>query len=139
MGRNNIKKLYYVRGFKENLRINNNSFVSVIDTDKKSVFILKKLCEDFGLKHAVISPGSRNAPITISFAKSEKIICISVSDERSAAFIALGIAQQTKEPVVHRSELEEIKFDTIWKRYNNHRFISISSFRIYLEDITEKK
>jgi len=50
-----------------------------------------------------------------------------------------GWSEQTKEPVVHRSELEEIKFDTIWKRYNNHRFISISSFRMYLEDITEKK
>lgn len=52
-----------------------------------------------GMKHVVVSPGSRNAPLIIAFNQHPDIACITVPDERSAAFIALGIAQQTKRPV----------------------------------------
>ncbi|HSY75337.1 MAG TPA: 2-succinyl-5-enolpyruvyl-6-hydroxy-3-cyclohexene-1-carboxylic-acid synthase, partial [Bacteroidia bacterium] len=52
-----------------------------------------------GLRHAVISSGSRNAPIVIAFDAQKKIECLSVIDERSAGFFALGIAQQTGNPV----------------------------------------
>jgi len=52
-----------------------------------------------GLTHIVISPGSRNAPLTIGFVNNPKFTCYSLADERSAAFFALGIAQQTKSPV----------------------------------------
>ncbi|HAI39658.1 MAG TPA: 2-succinyl-5-enolpyruvyl-6-hydroxy-3-cyclohexene-1-carboxylate synthase, partial [Maribacter sp.] len=48
----------------------------------------------------VISPGSRNAPLTIAFAENPFFKCFSIVDERSAAFFALGMAQQLKEPVV---------------------------------------
>ncbi|WP_010182241.1 2-succinyl-5-enolpyruvyl-6-hydroxy-3-cyclohexene-1-carboxylic-acid synthase [Aquimarina agarilytica] len=51
------------------------------------------------LKHIVISPGSRNAPLTISFSNDPYFKCYSIVDERCAAFFALGIAQQTNEPV----------------------------------------
>ncbi|MCK5815360.1 MAG: 2-succinyl-5-enolpyruvyl-6-hydroxy-3-cyclohexene-1-carboxylic-acid synthase [Flavobacteriaceae bacterium] len=47
----------------------------------------------------VISPGSRNAPLTIGFANHPDIKAYSIVDERSAAFFALGIAQQTQKPV----------------------------------------
>jgi 2-succinyl-5-enolpyruvyl-6-hydroxy-3-cyclohexene-1-carboxylate synthase len=63
---------------------------------------INKIAEMFfrlGGETAVICPGSRNAPLTVAFARHQKINCIPVSDERSAAFIALGIAQQTKKPV----------------------------------------
>lgn len=53
-----------------------------------------------GVKHVVISPGSRNAPLIISFNRHPSFTCYSVVDERCAAFFALGIAQQTKNPVV---------------------------------------
>ncbi len=53
-----------------------------------------------GVKHIVLSPGSRNAPLIISFNRHPAFTCYSVVDERSAAFFALGIAQQTKDPVV---------------------------------------
>ena len=53
-----------------------------------------------GVKHIVISPGSRNAPLIISFNRHPSFTCYSVVDERCAAFFALGIAQQTKNPVV---------------------------------------
>ncbi|MEQ9009216.1 MAG: thiamine pyrophosphate-binding protein, partial [Ekhidna sp.] len=47
-----------------------------------------------------MSPGSRNAPLTISFARHEGIKKYIIPDERSAGFVALGIAQETKTPVV---------------------------------------
>ncbi|WP_370087049.1 2-succinyl-5-enolpyruvyl-6-hydroxy-3-cyclohexene-1-carboxylic-acid synthase [Ekhidna sp.] len=64
------------------------------------VFNSSQVCAQLGVKHAVMSPGSRNAPLTISFARQEKIKKWIIPDERSAGFIALGIAQQTKTPVV---------------------------------------
>lgn len=47
-----------------------------------------------------MSPGSRNAPLTISFARHPEIKKWVIPDERSAGFIALGIAQKTHSPVV---------------------------------------
>ena len=52
-----------------------------------------------GVKKAVISPGSRSAPLAIGFGTNEKIETIPVLDERSAAFFALGLAKQTMEPL----------------------------------------
>ena len=52
-----------------------------------------------GLTHIVISPGSRNAPLTIGFVNHPAFTCYSVADERCAAFFAMGIAQQTQKPV----------------------------------------
>jgi len=51
-----------------------------------------------GIVNIIISPGSRNAPLTIGFAQNPKFTCYSIADERCAAFFALGIAQQTKQP-----------------------------------------
>ena len=47
----------------------------------------------------IISPGSRSAPLTLAFLRHPKLKCRTIVDERSAAFIALGLAQQTKKPV----------------------------------------
>ncbi|MGB0805151.1 MAG: 2-succinyl-5-enolpyruvyl-6-hydroxy-3-cyclohexene-1-carboxylic-acid synthase [Salibacteraceae bacterium] len=52
-----------------------------------------------GLTHVVISPGSRNAPLIIGFSDHEKYNCFSVPDERTAGFIALGMAHQSQSPV----------------------------------------
>ena len=51
------------------------------------------------IKNVVISPGSRNAPLTIGFSEDPYFNCFSIVDERCAAFFALGIAQQLREPV----------------------------------------
>jgi 2-succinyl-5-enolpyruvyl-6-hydroxy-3-cyclohexene-1-carboxylate synthase len=53
-----------------------------------------------GVNNAIISPGSRNAPLTIALVRHPNIFTKSISDERSAAFIALGMAQNLKAPVV---------------------------------------
>ena len=47
-----------------------------------------------------MSPGSRNAPLIISFARHKGIKKWIIPDERAAGFMASGIAQQTKSPVV---------------------------------------
>ena len=57
-------------------------------------------CKARGIEHIVISPGSRNAPLTLGFTSDPYFKCYSIVDERSAAFFAVGIAQQTQNPVV---------------------------------------
>ena len=57
------------------------------------------LCKTHNIKHIVISPGSRNAPLNIGFTHDDFFKCYSIVDERCAAFFALGIAQQLQEPV----------------------------------------
>ena len=57
-----------------------------------------EICSAKGIHNIIISPGSRNAPLTIGFAQNPNFNCYSIADERCAAFFALGIAQQTKQP-----------------------------------------
>jgi len=61
--------------------------------------LLLKIFVEKEIKHIVISPGSRNAPLTIGFASNPYFSCYSIADERCAGFFALGIAQQTQQPV----------------------------------------
>lgn len=60
---------------------------------------LVELCTQKGVNHAILSPGSRCAPITLAFVRHPEIHSRTISDERSAAFIALGMAQQYESPV----------------------------------------
>lgn len=64
------------------------------------VFNTSEVCYVLGVRHAVMSPGSRNAPLIISFARNKRIKKWIIPDERAAGFIGLGIAQKTKGPVV---------------------------------------
>lgn len=61
----------------------------------ENVNILTALLADYGVEHIVVCPGSRNAPIVHNFNEFTGFTCHPVTDERSAAFVALGIAQQT--------------------------------------------
>jgi 2-succinyl-5-enolpyruvyl-6-hydroxy-3-cyclohexene-1-carboxylate synthase len=62
--------------------------------------VLVETLSRLGLRTAVISPGSRSAPLTLAFAGHRQIESIPVLDERSAAFFALGLAKQQRQPVV---------------------------------------
>ena len=68
-------------------------------TDKKTVQIIVALCAQKGVNRVVVSPGSRNAPLSIAFNREKGIDCFVIVDERSAAFFALGMAQKTGEAV----------------------------------------
>lgn len=52
-----------------------------------------------GVKRIVLSPGSRNTPLIIAANRHKSVECHHVIDERSAAFIALGMASVSGEPV----------------------------------------
>ncbi len=63
-------------------------------SDKKTAGLLADLFVKKGLREIVLSPGSRNAPLIIAFTQHPDIEALSIVDERSAAFFALGMAQQ---------------------------------------------
>ncbi|MGB5369151.1 MAG: 2-succinyl-5-enolpyruvyl-6-hydroxy-3-cyclohexene-1-carboxylic-acid synthase [Flavobacteriaceae bacterium] len=56
-------------------------------------------CKARGIKNVVISPGSRNAPLIIGFSEDPYFNCMSIVDERCAAFFGMGMAQFLREPV----------------------------------------
>ncbi len=64
-----------------------------------SAIAVVSACQARGVKNIVISPGSRNAPLTISFTENPFFNCFSIVDERCAAFFALGMALQQQNPV----------------------------------------
>lgn len=68
-------------------------------SDKKPVQDFVRLLEEHGIGHIIITPGSRNAPFSISLANHPTIKAHSIVDERSAAFIALGMARQLNRAV----------------------------------------
>src|SRR5690349_20504629 len=64
------------------------------------VYDIAEICFRKEISEAILCPGSRCAPLTLAFARHPSIHVRTISDERSAAFIALGIAHQTHKPVV---------------------------------------
>ena len=65
---------------------------------KLAQMVLQALVEH-KIEDVVISPGSRNAPLTIGFVNHPEVTTHSLVDERAAAFFALGLSQQSKMPV----------------------------------------
>ncbi len=68
-------------------------------SSKPSVNTLTSLLISHGIRHAVVCPGSRNAPLVHNFTNCKDITCHPITDERSAAFFALGIILATGSPV----------------------------------------
>lgn len=71
----------------------------MVTSSKINVQLIVQQCFEQGLKHVVCSPGSRNAPLVIAFDEHPEIQCTVIHDERSAAFFALGMAQQLDQPI----------------------------------------
>jgi len=69
-------------------------------SNKQNVNILTALLVRHGVRHAVVCPGSRNAPIVHNLNECPDITCYPVTDERSAGFYAIGMMQALHEPVV---------------------------------------
>ena len=68
-------------------------------SNKENVNILTALLVAHGVYHAVVCPGSRNAPIVHNLNECPDIQCYPVTDERSAGFYALGMSQALNAPV----------------------------------------
>ena len=69
-------------------------------SNKENISLLTSLLVAKGITDAVVCPGSRNAPIVHNLNEAEQITCHPVTDERSAGFYAVGLAQATGRPVV---------------------------------------
>ncbi|MFT4246006.1 MAG: 2-succinyl-5-enolpyruvyl-6-hydroxy-3-cyclohexene-1-carboxylic-acid synthase [Micrococcaceae bacterium] len=69
----------------------NNSYL-------RALIVLRTLTAH-GIKHAIICPGSRNAPFIYASAAVSEIEFHSRIDERVAAFTALGMTKETSQPV----------------------------------------
>lgn len=69
-------------------------------SNKQNVNTLTALLVAAGVRHAVVCPGSRNAPIVHNLNECPDVQCYPVTDERSAGFYALGMAQALNAPVV---------------------------------------
>src|SRR5687767_9854146 len=52
-----------------------------------------------GVRLAVICPGSRSTPLALALLREPEIATVSIVDERSGAFFALGAANATRTPV----------------------------------------
>lgn len=68
-------------------------------THKANCRIVADVISQHGVQTVVCSPGSRNAPLIIAIDEHPGLQTHVVIDERSAAFVALGIAQVTRKPV----------------------------------------
>jgi 2-succinyl-5-enolpyruvyl-6-hydroxy-3-cyclohexene-1-carboxylate synthase len=53
-----------------------------------------------GVTHAVLAPGSRSAPLALAMAADERVQLHVHFDERSAGFLALGLARATDRPAL---------------------------------------
>lgn len=69
-------------------------------TELKSYQIIIALLKKYGIRHCVLSAGSRNVPFVHSVEEDSFFKCYSVVDERSAGYFAMGLSQQLNEPVV---------------------------------------
>lgn len=65
----------------------------------QAVFNIAEICAQHGITEVVLSPGSRCAPLTLAFVRHPAIRVRTISDERAAAFIGLGMALTTRRPV----------------------------------------
>jgi 2-succinyl-5-enolpyruvyl-6-hydroxy-3-cyclohexene-1-carboxylate synthase len=65
---------------------------------KQSIVKIPEICARKQLVNIIISPGSRSAPLALAFVRHSNMRCKTIVDERSAAYIALGMAQQTGKP-----------------------------------------
>ncbi len=70
-----------------------------LDNLQQTTATLAQICAAKGVHHFVISPGSRSAPLTIAIARHPALQTYVIYDERSAAYVALGMAQQLGQPV----------------------------------------
>ena len=69
-------------------------------TSLKNYQIIISLLKQNNIKHLVLSAGTRNIPFVQSVENDPFFICYSVVDERSAAYMALGLSARLNEPVV---------------------------------------
>jgi 2-succinyl-5-enolpyruvyl-6-hydroxy-3-cyclohexene-1-carboxylate synthase len=90
MGRNRNKVRNFIVGVETNTMI----------PPRQHIADLAEICRIKEVSGVVISPGSRSAPLIQAFLSVFGDQCVSIVDERSAAYFALGMAQHLRKPIV---------------------------------------
>lgn len=102
-------------------------------SDKKNINILTSLLVAHSVRHVIVCPGSRNAPIVHNLNECKEIKCYPVTDERSAGFYALGMALKDDNPVAvcvtSGSALLNLVPSVAEASYRHHGIIVISADR----------
>lgn len=80
-------------------KLSEQELSNALTSDKAVARTVAGVVRMAGIRDVVISPGSRNAPLTAAFAAEEEIHKCIIVDERIAAFVALGKAQASQKPV----------------------------------------
>lgn len=68
-------------------------------SDIKSIQYIIAFLKAYNIRHIVLSPGTKNIPFAHSVESDDFFTCYSIVDERSAAFFALGLMQELREPI----------------------------------------
>ncbi len=71
----------------------------MVNTDKTICRMIASMLAGYGVKDVVISPGSRNTPLVMAICRNPVLRTRQIVDERTAAFIALGMASGCNRPV----------------------------------------
>lgn len=74
-----------------------------MDSTNRNTALASALVEELGrcgVRRAVICPGSRSTPVALALLREPAIEAVSIVDERSGSFFALGAANATGRPVV---------------------------------------
>lgn len=69
-------------------------------TVNKNALVLISLLKQYGIKKVIASPGTVNVPFVASIQQDDFFEVYSCVDERSAAYMACGLASESGEPVV---------------------------------------
>ena len=73
--------------------------MSTAKANQSSASRVASVLVERGVGHVVLSPGSRNTPLVLAFHAHPDLHCHSILDERTAGFVALGLARESGQPV----------------------------------------
>ena len=81
---------------------NSSSFDLLARSNVNSVWgaLTMEVLARLGVETIMISPGSRSTPLAVAAGRNPKLEAISILDERTAGFFALGLAKRTHKPTV---------------------------------------
>jgi len=65
----------------------------------QAIVDIVEICSRHNISQVVIAPGSRSAALTLAFARHPSMNTFVIPDERSAGYIALGLAQSSQQTV----------------------------------------